>query len=126
MVYQEDEFQSLRQDYRKKDTFWRRWAGVMILVMFFILSWSGQLVSQLAAERQQAEQHGQQFQMSEFWPHFWSATFENWQSEWLQLTTQAIIVAGFADYFFRRGNEDHYKTHLMLEQLRNEMLGKKK
>ncbi len=38
-------------------------------------------MSQLETVKQQSEQHGQQFHMSEFWPEFWSATFENWQSE---------------------------------------------
>ncbi len=112
---------SLKEDYNRKNTFWRKWAAVFILFAFFFLSWGGQFASQLQEVKQQSEQHGQQFQMSEFWPEFWSATFENWQSEWLQLATQALLIAAFADYLFRKGNEDHYKTQLMIEELRKEM-----
>jgi len=110
-----------KEEYERKDTFLRRWAAVIILFIFFFLSWGGQFVSQLEQVKQQSEQHGQQFQMSEFWPEFWSATFENWQSEWLQLAMQAILIAALADYIFRKGNQDHYQTQLMIEELREEL-----
>ncbi len=115
---------SLGEQYERKDSFWRRWAAVLILLAFFLLSWGGQFVSQMETVKQQSEQHGQQFQMSEFWPEFWQATFENWQSEWLQLLTQALLIGAFADYLFRKGNEDHYKTQLMIEELREEIRSK--
>lgn len=114
---------SLKSEYSRKDTFLRRWAAVMVLIVFFLLSWGGQFVAQMQVVRQESEQHGQTFQMSEFWPQFWSATFENWQSEWLQLATQALLIAAFADYLFRKGNQDHYKTQLMIEELRQELKG---
>lgn len=116
---------SLKKEYDLKDTFLRRWAAVIILFAFFFLSWGGQYVSQLEQVKQESQQHGQEFQMSEFWPQFWSATFENWQSEWLQLATQAILIAALADYLFRKGNQDHYKTQLMIEELRDELKKKK-
>ncbi|HSH31057.1 MAG TPA: DUF6766 family protein [Candidatus Saccharimonadales bacterium] len=112
---------SLKQDHERKNTFWRKWTAVFILLAFFLLSWGGQFVTQLEQVKQQSEQHGQQFEMSEFWPEFWSATFENWQSEWLQLLAQALLIGALADYLFRKGNEDHYKTQLMIEELRSEI-----
>ena len=71
--------------------------------------------------KQEDKQHGQEFKMSEYWPQFWSSTFENWQSEWLQLATQALLIGAFAEYLFRRGSEDQYKTHLMIEELKQEI-----
>ncbi len=62
--------------------------------------------------------------MSEFWPEFWSATFENWQSEWLQLAMQALLIAGFAEYVFRKGDEEHFRTQLMINELRHEIKAK--
>ena len=59
--------------------------------------------------------------MDDFWPQFWSSTFENWQSEWLQLTTQALLISAFASVLFRKQDEEHYKTQIMIEQLRKEM-----
>ena len=114
----------LKTEYTRKNTFLQRWTAVFILFTFFFLSWGGQFASQLAQQKQQSADHGQQFQMEEFWPTFWSSTFENWQSEWLQLATQAILIAAFADYLFRKGNQDHYKTHLMIEDLRKEIAKK--
>lgn len=78
-------------------------------------------MTQLQEVKQDAVTHGQDFQMSDFWPKFWSSTFENWQSEWLQLTVQAILIAALADYLFRISNRDHYKTHLMIEELQNDI-----
>lgn len=116
---------SLKDEYKRKDTFWRRWVAVIILFIFFFLSWGGQFAAQLEQVKQESEQHGQEFQMSEFWPEFWQSTFENWQSEWLQLATQAILIAALADYVFRKGNQDHYKTQLMIEELKDELKKKK-
>ena len=43
------------------------------------------------------QMHGQPFEMSDFWPQFLASTFENWQSEFLQLVWQAV---GLAMLFF--------------------------
>jgi hypothetical protein len=64
---------------------------------FFLVSWLGQFLFQMAAVRNEAEQHGQTFTWSEFLPQFFSSTFENWQSEFLQLVWQA---AGLALFYF--------------------------
>lgn len=114
----------VEKEYRQKDTFFRRWGALFILVVFFALSWGGQFVFQMQEAKQESEQHGQVFTMEEFMPQFWSATFENWQSEWLQLGVQAVLIAALADYLFRKGNQDHYKTQLMIEELREEIKGK--
>ena len=45
--------------------------------------------------QQQAQEHGQQFQWSEFWAQFGVSTFENWQSEFLQLLWQVVGLAYF-------------------------------
>ena len=43
--------------------------------------------------RNQAEQHGQSFEWAQFFPQFFASTFENWQSEFLQLVWQAAGLA---------------------------------
>jgi hypothetical protein len=43
--------------------------------------------------RNQAEQHGQSFEWAQFLPQFFASTFENWQSEFLQLVWQAAGLA---------------------------------
>lgn len=108
----------LRTEYKRKDSFFRRWAAAIILLLFFFGSWGGQFATELQVTKQLAEQHGQQFNMTEFWPEFWQSTLENWQSEWLQLFTQAVLISGFSSYLFRKQNEEHYKTQLMIEDLK--------
>ena len=65
--------------------------------LLFLLSWFGQFVFQVAQVSNEAAEHGTAFQWSEFWPEFFSATFENWQSEFLQLLWQA---AGLSLLYF--------------------------
>ena len=48
----------------------RRWGAVWVLVALFVGSWVGQMVTMVPETG---------------WLEFWAATFENWQSEWLQL-----------------------------------------
>lgn len=115
----------MEQEYKKKNTFLRNWGAVFILISFFLASWVGQFANQIVVQRQQAEEHSQVFTMEEFWPQFWASTFENWQSEWLQLATQALLISGFAAVLFRKQDEEHYKTQLMIEQLRKEIKKKK-
>lgn len=111
----------MEREYKKKDTFWRNWGAVFILAAFFLVSWAGQFGNQLIVEQQEAQQHNQTFSMQEFWPQFWASTFENWQSEWLQLATQALLISGFAAVIFRKQDEEHYKTQIMIEQLRKDL-----
>src|SRR5215213_11676311 len=69
----------------------KRWGAAYLLLAFFLASWIGQFIFMLIEVGNEAQQHGQSFSMSECWPQFWSSTFENWQSEWLQLFVQAVI-----------------------------------
>ena len=65
--------------------------------LFFLLSWAGQFIFQMIEVRNDAMEHGQTFEWSQFLPQFFSSTLENWQSEFLQLVWQA---AGLALFFF--------------------------
>jgi hypothetical protein len=80
-----------------KPRFTKAYGFGLLTALFFLLSWSGQFVTQLITERNEAEQHGQSFEWGEFLPQFFASTFENWQSEFLQLLWQA---AGLALLFF--------------------------
>jgi hypothetical protein len=47
----------------------------------------------MIVERNDAAAHGEEFSMAQFWPQFFASTFENWQSEFLQLVWQAVGLA---------------------------------
>jgi hypothetical protein len=72
-----------------------------LLFALFFASWSGQFIAMLIEVGNEASQHGQSFSMDEFWPQFFSATFENWQSEWLQLFVQAVVLLGMKHVLFK-------------------------
>ncbi len=74
---------------QRKPGFAKAYSFGIVTALLFLLSWAGQFTFQLMEVRNQAEQHGQPFSWSDFWPQFLSSTFENWQSEFLQLVWQA-------------------------------------
>jgi hypothetical protein len=84
----------------------RRWGAAYILLALFLASWGAQLVAMLIEVGNEARQHGEAFSMSDFWPQFWSSTFENWQSEWLQLLLQAVVLLGMKHVLFKADAED--------------------
>lgn len=71
----------------------RRYGFFYILVVAFLASWFGQLVNQW----EEIQIFG--------WSEFWSATFENWQSEFLQLAVQALGMVMLKDKIFRVADE---------------------
>ena len=76
-----------------KPRFAKAYGFGLVTVALFLVSWTGQLVFQLVAVRNEAQQHGEPFSLADFWPQFLSSTFENWQSEFLQLVWQAVGLA---------------------------------
>jgi hypothetical protein len=83
----------------------RNWGAVYILAALFAGSWLGQL---LAMQPTIAEQG---------WAEFWAATFENWQSEWLQLVFQAVLLLGAKHWLFRADARDLERIEAKLDQL---------
>jgi hypothetical protein len=75
--------------HRGKPGFAKAYGFALVTGALFLLSWMGQFFAQLATVRNEAEQHGQPFEWADFLPQFLSSTFENWQSEFLQLIWQA-------------------------------------
>lgn len=95
-------------EHRNRPTFFTAYSFGIVTGGLFLLSWLGQFVFQAMEVRNDAAAHGNDFAWGEFFPAFFSATFENWQSEFLQLVWQA---AGLAMFFFwgssqsKEGNE---------------------
>jgi hypothetical protein len=83
----------------------RRWGAVYILAILFVGSWMGQL----AAMQPEIAEEG--------WSRFWAATFENWQSEWLQLVFQAILLLGAKHLLFKVDAEDQERMEAKLDEI---------
>jgi len=83
----------------------RRWGAVYILVALFAASWVGQAW----AMQPKIEKEG--------WIEFWSATFENWQSEWFQLVFQAILLLGAKHWLFQADARDQERMEAKIDKL---------
>jgi hypothetical protein len=83
----------------------RRWGAVYILAVLFAGSWIGQMVAMQPAIAEEG------------WSVFWAATFENWQSEYLQLVVQAVLLLGLKHALFRADAEDLERIEAKLDRL---------
>lgn len=99
----------------------RRWGAVWLLVILFAGSWVGQFFTQMSEFVSEQKQHGVAFMWSDFWPVFLASTFENWQSEWLQLVFQAILLLGAKHLIFRADSEDLERIEKKVDDIRADM-----
>jgi hypothetical protein len=99
----------------------KRWGAAYVLFALFAASWIAQFIFMLVEVGNEASQHGQPFEMSEFWPIFFSATFENWQSEWLQLLVQAAILLGMKHVLFKADAEDMEQVQMDLAEIKEHL-----
>jgi hypothetical protein len=76
-----------------KPQFSKAYSFALVTGLFFLISWIGQFLSQLVVERNDAQMHNEAFRWADFLPQFLASTFENWQSEFLQLVWQAVGLA---------------------------------
>ncbi|MGE2714162.1 DUF6766 family protein [Mycolicibacterium litorale] len=99
----------------------RRWGAVYLLLLLFLGSWLGQFFTQLSEFRTEQLAHGQPFVWSEYWMAFFSSTFENWQSEWLQLVFQAILLLGAKHWIFKVDAEDMERLEAKIDAIQDRL-----
>lgn len=105
----------------KKTPHLQQWGAAYVMIFLFLASWAGQFIAQLIEVGNDARAHGQTFSMSEFWPHFLQSTFENWQSEWLQLAFQAVVLLGMKHVMFKADAADTEELQLDLVEIREHL-----
>lgn len=86
----------------------KRWGAAWILLALFLASWVAHGVVQLLF-------------LKETGNDFWHSTLENWQSEWLQLLIQAILVVGYADKVFHKSVEQMDRIESQVEGLQKSL-----
>jgi hypothetical protein len=106
---------------RRKDSHVRRWGAVYLLAVLFVGSWLGQFFSQLTEFRSEQQDHGQAFAWADYWPAFFASTFENWQSEWLQLVFQGILLLGAKHIIFRVDAEDMERLEAKVDRISQQL-----
>ena len=105
---------------RGKPRFSKAYGFGITTAALFLLSWTGQLVFQAMTVRDEAEQHGEPFLWSDFWPQFLASTFENWQSEFLQLLWQSAGLALLLFWGSSQSKESDERVEAKLDRLLEE------
>ena len=100
-----------------KPGFAKAYSFAIITGLFFLLSWTGQFVAQMITVRNDAQEHGQSFEWADFLPQFLSSTFENWQSEFLQLIWQAVGLALLFYWGSSQSKESDERIEAKLDRL---------
>ncbi|MFL6177293.1 MAG: DUF6766 family protein [Ornithinibacter sp.] len=93
--------------------------GIVTLGLF-VLSWTGQFFMQLAVVRNESSQHGQPFEWPDFLAQFFSSTFENWQSEFLQLVWQAAGLTLLLFWGSSQSKESDERIEVKIDRLLEE------
>ncbi|MEU4569149.1 DUF6766 family protein [Micromonospora sp. NPDC023956] len=113
-------------DARRKDPPFRkpRWPRAygfaLVTGALFVFSWIGQFLFQMTVANNEARQHGESFAWGEFLPQFLASTFENWQSEFLQLIWQAAGLALFYYWGSSQSRESDERIEAKLDALLRE------
>jgi hypothetical protein len=110
-----------RTERHARPPFAKAYSFGLVTGALFLFSWLGQFIFQMMAERNQAEQHGQPFSMSDYLPQFFASTFENWQSEFLQLVWQAAGLALFYFWGSSQSKEGEDRVEAKIDRLLKEI-----
>jgi hypothetical protein len=84
---------SIRDERTPGRSLWREFGLSFALMILFFLSWIGQLISEWQVFTDEQAAHGEETKIGDFVAQFAQSTFENWQSEFLQLFTFVALAA---------------------------------
>src|SRR5687768_1800914 len=85
--------------------FFRNKGLTLVLMALFVLTWGGQLLAGHREHNQSQREHGQaELGLGEYIGsgHFWQATAENWESEFLQMAMFVILTV----FLFQKGSPE--------------------
>jgi hypothetical protein len=98
----------------------KAYSFALVTAGLFLISWGGQFIAQMYVVRQDARDHNETFSWHQFWPEFLSSTFENWQSEFLQLIWQAVGLALLFFWGSSQSKESDERVEAKLDRLLEE------
>jgi hypothetical protein len=83
----------IRQERGKNDALWDNFGLSLSLLMLFVITWLGHGLSEWQEYKSEQEEHNQPVELQGYIDAFEKSTFENWQSEFLQLFA-FVVLAG--------------------------------
>ena len=97
----------------------------IVLLLLFLFSWLGQGYFQWQEFTSTQQAHNQPVEVNEYIPEFLSATFENWQSEFLQLFTMVVLTAFLYHKGSHESKDNDEDTTARLERIEKLLRNKK-
>jgi hypothetical protein len=80
------------------------WGALYVLAVLFLGSFGGQYLWQVWLGSDDLNQ-------------FMAAVMENWQSEWLQLFVQALLIQGLGHVLYKKETEDQERMERKLDEI---------
>jgi len=110
---------SIRQEQRRSGVrnVWPNFALSIVLLVLFAVSWVAHGLAQWQQFNNEQRAHGEPVHVDEYLVDFAEATFENWQSEFLQLFSFVVLAA----VFIHRGSGESKDSDDRLEQMLQEI-----
>lgn len=94
--------------------FWGDWGLTTVLILIFLVLWIGQTLTGWAVFNQDQKEHGRpQVSLAAYLvkPHFWEATTENWESEFLQMLGLVWLTVLFRQKGSPESNDPSMPPH---------------
>ena len=86
---------SIRNERTRGRSIWREFGLGLILMILFFVTWLAQGITQWQTFTDEQLEHGESPEIGDFVSEFGQSTFENWQSEFLQLFSFVTLAALF-------------------------------
>lgn len=84
---------SIHNERSGERSIWREFGLGLTLMTLFLATWFAQGIAEWQTYTDQQREHGQPVEVGDFFTEFGQSTFENWQSEFLQLFAFVVLAA---------------------------------
>lgn len=102
---------SIRDERTQGRSVWREFGLGLVLMLLFFVTWTGHGISQWQTFTDEQLSHGEEPEVGDFVAEFTESSLENWQSEFLQLFSFAVLAA----LYIHKGSAESKDTEEKLE-----------
>lgn len=107
----------------QRRTVWQRYSLSIVLALLFLASWLAQAITEWQVVAKEAESHGEAMTTGDFLWEFGQSTFENWQSEFLQLLTFVVLTVFLIHQGSPESRSSDEETEASLERIEAKLDG---
>jgi hypothetical protein len=112
---------SIRDERSAGRSIWREFGLSVALLSLFLVSWGAQGVTQWQAFTDEQRSHGEEPELGDFISEFGMSTFENWQSEFLQLFAFVSLAALYIHKGSAESKDSEEKIEASLRRIEEQL-----